>query len=248
MTSVSERHAVCLETGGHADDLMAHADSKHGLVPFLERLAEMHCSLHAVVRVSRAVAEEETIELVTDIVEVVVPRQDSDSGTTTDKRAKDVRLCAEVEHGDLHVTSGVQLVRRLRGDLGDKVLCRRIPVLLSLGRGKRRVGANGKAAEGRALVPKKGGDGTCVDASDARDVVPLAPRSDRFDGGVVRELLCDVGDHDGAALDVLRLENDTYVLIVDRSLVVGDTVISNEGSGEDKDLTTVGGIGHRLGI
>ena len=178
VAAVAEHHSVSLEAGSHADDLVAHANAEDRLVPFLERFAEMHCGLHAVVWIARAVAQEKTVEAVADAVEVVVPRQNSDGGATADERAKDVGLCAEIEDSDLHVASGIELVRGFGGDLIDEVLRGGIPVLFGLGSGTRRIGPDGKAAEGSTLVPKERGDSTRIHASDARDVIPLAPRGE----------------------------------------------------------------------
>jgi hypothetical protein len=46
--TIPKRHAIRVEPSCEADNLMAHADPKHGLVPFLQRLAELQRSLHTV--------------------------------------------------------------------------------------------------------------------------------------------------------------------------------------------------------
>ena len=59
-------------------------------------------------------------------------------------------------------------------------------------------------------------------------------------------LSSDIGDDDTGALDMGGLEVLEEVELVTR--VRRDTVVANQGLGEDENLTAVRGIGHRLGV
>jgi hypothetical protein len=56
----------------------------------------------------------------------------------------------------------------------------------------------------------------------------------------------DIGDNDTSALDVGGLKVLEKVELV--SGAGGDTVVANQGLGEDEDLSSVGGVGHGLGV
>lgn len=130
MSTVTKRHTICIKTSCNTKDLMTHANTEDGLVPFLKGAPDVHGSLNTVVGITRTVGQEETVILVTDGVKVKVPREDSDGCAATDERTKDVGLCTEIEHGDLDVASGIKGVDFLGRDLGDKVLLGRIPILM----------------------------------------------------------------------------------------------------------------------
>lgn len=248
MTSVTEGHAVGVESSSHTDDLVSHADTEDGLVPLCDGAAEVESSLHALLWVSRAVGQEETIELVPDLVEVEVPGKDGDSSTAADERASDVGLGAKVEKRNLDVAGGVELVWLLGRDLVDEVLQGGIPVLVCSGSREGGISADGESAESGSLVTKQGGDGTGIDTGDSRDVVTLAPRGDGLDGGVVGVLLGDVANDDSGTLDALGLEDNADVLRIARSFVVGNTVVADHGGREDQNLPSVRGVGHRLSV
>lgn len=59
-------------------------------------------------------------------------------------------------------------------------------------------------------------------------------------------VLGDIGNDDTGALDVGRLEVLEQIVLV--PLVRGHTVVTDEGLGKDQDLTSVGRVGHGLGV
>jgi hypothetical protein len=73
MAPISKRHSIGLKTCSHADNLVSHAYTKHGLFPFLKRLAKFESDFHAMFRVPWAIAQEQTIELIPNGIEIVVP-------------------------------------------------------------------------------------------------------------------------------------------------------------------------------
>lgn len=181
-------------------------------------------------------------------VEVVVPGEDSDLGVALDERPQDISLGSKVEDGNVNVSVRVEGVGLLGRDSVDEVLLAGLPVVLSLRRGLGNLLlSDGDPAEGRSLVSKKGRDGSGVDTRDSRDVVSLAPLVKGLDGEVVRVLERDVSHDDTGALDTVRLHLRDSRDGIER-LVGGDTIVANEGRGEDEDLTKVRGVGHGLGV
>jgi hypothetical protein len=63
--------------------------------------------------------------------------------------------------------------------------------------------ADCETPEGRTLITKDPRDGTGVDACDPGYVVPVAPRMERFNGGVMRKAFRKIRDYNGAALYTL---------------------------------------------
>lgn len=225
---------------------MSHANTKDGLAPLVQSLAQVNSGFHAVLRVSWAVGEEQAIELVANGVEVVVPGKDGDRGTAADETTEDVGFGTEVEHGDLDVAGGVQFVGSGGGDLVNEVFLGRVPVFVLLGRREGDIVSNGDASEGGSLVTEKAGNGAGINSSDSGHIVALAPLCERFDGGVVRVAFSDVTDDHAGTLDAFRLEDDSDVLRIERSFVEGNTVVPDQWGGEDEDLSSVGRVGHRF--
>ena len=246
--AVAKRHAIRVQTSCHADNLVAHANTEDRLIPLGERSAQLESGFHAVTWVTWTVGQEKTIEFIPDCVEVVIPGKDSDSCAPADKGAEDVGLGAKVQDGDFNFPVRVQLVRSLRGNLIDEVFQRGVPIFVCLRGGEGCVGAHRNTAEGGTLVTEQAGDSTGIDTSNARDVVPQAPRGNGFHGGVVRILFCDVPHDDTGALDVLGLEDDADVLRVEGGRVMRNAVVADHRRGEDQNLAAIGWIGHGLRI
>ena len=175
MTTVSECHTISIQTCSNTDDLVAHANTKHRSVPLRQGLAEVQGSLHAMVRIAGAVAEEQPIVLVANLIEVEIPRKDGNGSTAADERTENVCLRAEVEHRNLHIAAGVEVIRSLCRDLVDEVLGSRVPILSGSGSRLRDVGAYGKTAERGTLITEEARDGPSIDTSDARNAEALAP-------------------------------------------------------------------------
>ena len=91
-----------------------------------------------------------------------------------------------------------------------------------------------------------GDDSTGVDARDSRHALASAPLAETLDGGPVAVVEGDIGDDNTSALDMRGLEVLEQVELV--SLVGGNTVVADEGLGEDENLAAVREIGHGLGV
>lgn len=247
VSTVTEPHAVGVESSGESDDLVTHADTKDGLIPLVDGLPHNVSGLHAVLWVSGTVGKEETVELIADLVEIVVPGEDGDGSSTTSEGTEDVGLGTKVEEGNLDVSLGVEGVDLLGRHLVDKVLDGGIPVLGSIGSDLVSFSSS-ELGEGRSVVAEEGGDGASVDSGDSRDSMAIAPLVERLDSLVVRVALREVTDNDSGALHSVRLENDGRAIGLGDGRVVGDSVVADEGGGEDDELRAVGGVGHRLGV
>ena len=173
--AVPERHAVRLQPGGHADDLVAHADAEDGLVPLLDRPPQHARGVHAVRGVAGAVAQEQPVVLVADGVEVVVPGQDGTRCASADERSEDIRLCAKVEHGDADVAERIEGVRFLDRGLCNEVLASWVPVFVWIWRGRVDIRTDCEPAEGGPLVTEDASDGTRIHIGDTGNVISETP-------------------------------------------------------------------------
>lgn len=239
MPTISERHPVGIEPRSHTDDLVTHADAKDRFGPLSQRLSQLQRGVPALLRVAWSIRQKQSIKLIPDAVEIIVPRHDCDSSATADERAQNVGLRAEVENSDLDVAGGVKYVRLFGGHLVDEVLLARIPVLVLSRRRLRCIGTDSKTSKSGTLITEKCGDGTSIHARDAWDVVTIAPRCDGFNGKIMGIFFCHVRDDNAGTLDPLGFKNDTDILCVHGSLIIWYAVIANERGGENKDLAAV---------
>lgn len=244
MSTISESHAVRLQTSGHTNDLVAHTDTENRFVPFLQCLSEFESRIHAMPRVTRTVGQEKAVVLITNGVKIEVPREYSHRSVATNERTENVRLGTKVKYSDSDITVGVEVVRNLCGNLVNKVLGRRIPVLFRRWRRGRSVSTNCKTAEGCSLIAQQTRNLAGVYTGDSRDIEAATPGSEGFDCSVMRKFLRDVCNHDRAALNSFGLHHDSNILRVNGSLIVGDSIVSYERSGKDKDLVPIGRVSH----
>ena len=93
-----------LSTSSKGDQLVTHADTHDGNLRGLEQLAEVVHGLCAVGWVTWAIRDEDTVEVVGDLLDGVVVREAGNAGTTRDKGAKDVLLNTAVNQSNVHVT------------------------------------------------------------------------------------------------------------------------------------------------
>lgn len=247
MASVTKSHPVGFKTSSQTKNLMTHADTKDGLVPLVNSLPDSHGTVHNHLGVTGTVGKEQTVKLVSDSVEVKVPRKNSDNGITSDKRSENVGLGTKVEDSDTGSrTLLVEDISLLGRRLGDKVLLGRIPVFGCLRSRFARFVTNSKTTEGSTLVPQQAGDSPSVDTGDTGDIVSLTPLVKTLNGLVMAVLEGNIGHDNTGTLNLLRFkERDIREL----SRGVGrDTIVANHRRGEDKDLTKIRGVSHRVGV
>lgn len=243
--AVAVLHLDGAGTGSKGEELVTHANTHDGDLAGLNELAEVVDGVLAVSWVTGTVGDEDTIEVVSNLVDRVVVGERSDAGATANKATKDVLLDTTVDQSDVHVA---EVRADMEGLLGahtaDKVDTLRVNVGFVL------IGivlfTNGDPGERGTLFTEVGDNGAGVDARDGRNALPLTPLGQALDGGPVAVLLGDIGNDDTRGLDVGRLEVPKQAeLITDRRR---NAIVADQGLGEDKNLATVGGVGHGLGV
>lgn len=232
-------------TGSQSQELVAETDTHDRDLRALHELAEVVDGLLAVGRVTRAVGDEHSVEVVGHLVDWVVVREDSDAGTTVDQATEDVLLHTAVNHSDMALgVSSADVERSFGADLADQVDLLRVDESLVL------VGivllTNGDTGQRGTLLTEVGDNGTGVNTRDGRNTLTGAPLTKTLDSGPVTVLLRNVGDNDTSRLEVGGLE------VLEESIGVflsgGDSVVANQWLGEDQNLATVGRVGQRLGV
>lgn len=231
--------------GGQSQKLVAKADAHDGDGRGLHEAAKVVDGLLAMGGVTGAVGDEDTVKVRGNLVDGVVVGEDSDGGTTADKAAHDVFLDTAIDEGDVEVGTGrLDNEGRLGAHALDKVDLAGVDEALIL------VGVvlvtDGDPSKGRTLLSEVGDNFTGVDARDGRHTLAGAPLAEALDGGPVAVLLGDISDDHACTLNVRRFEVLQELPLVE--LVGGNTIVANEGLGEDENLTTVGGVGHGLGV
>lgn len=241
--TILELDGLC--TSSECEQLVTHADAHDGNLGRLDQLSEVVDSLLAVSWVSRAVGNENTIKVVGDLVDRIVVREASDRCTTGNEGAEDVLLDTTIDESHVHVTNGrADMERCLRGDTADKVDSFRVDESLVF------VGivlfTDGDAGQRRTLLSQVGYNLTGIHAGDGWHTFTSAPLGKRLDGSPVRVLKSNIGHDNTRGLDVGRLEiaeKAKFVTGVRRHAIVADQWL-----GEDKNLTTVGRVRHRLWV
>lgn len=221
--------------------LVAKADTHNGYVGCVHELRKVvHCLL-AMGRVTRSVGDEDAVEVVSDLVDGVLVREDGDSGTSADETSHDVLLDTAVNQGDVELGIG-------RGDHEGSFRADALDEVDLSGVNKALVFVlivlftDGDAGERRTLFSEIGDDVSGVDTRDGGNALTSAPVAERLDGGPMGIFRSNISDYNTGALDVRRLKVLEEVVLV--SLVGGDSVVADQGLCEDENLATVGRVGH----
>lgn len=107
---VKRRDVVCtvavleldgLRTSSECEQLVTHADTHHRNLGALKQLTEVVNGRGAVSGVTGAVGDEDTIEVVGDLVDRVVEGERCDTRTSGDKAAENVLLHTTIDQGDV---------------------------------------------------------------------------------------------------------------------------------------------------
>lgn len=175
--TVLELDGLC--TGSKGDELVTHADAHDGDLGGLEQLAEVVDGGGAVSWVTRAVGDEDTVEVVGDLVDGVVEGEAGDAGTAGDETAKDVLLDTTIDQSYVHVAQGRA---DMEGSLGryttHEVDSLRVNVRLIL------IGivlfADGDTSKRRTLLTEICYNLTSVNAGDGGDTLSGTPLCKRF--------------------------------------------------------------------
>ena len=245
VSSVSVLELDGASTSGQSQELVTQADTKDRNLGGLHQAVQVVCGLLAVGGVTGTVGDEDTVKVVSHLVDRVVVGEDGDTGATVDQATQDVLLDTTVDHGNMALgVTGADMERRLGADLTDKV------DLLGIGESLVLIGivllTDGDTGQRRTLLTKIGDNGTSVDTRDGGNTLTGTPFSETLDGRPVAVTLGHIGNDDTSSLKVGGLE------VLEQAVTVllrgGDTVVANQRLGEDQNLATVGGIGQGLGV
>lgn len=216
--------------------LVAQTDTEDGNLRCLHQTAKVVGGVLAVGGVTGAVGDEDTIEVVSDLVNGVIKGEHSNTSSAVHEATQDVLLDTTVEHSDMALRVGSTDVEwRLGADLANKV------DLLGVGESLILVGiillADGDTSKGGTLLSEIGDDGASVDSRDSRDTLTRAPFAEALNGGPVRVLFRSIGHNHTSRLEVGRFE-----VLQKAARVFGggwNTIVTNQRLGENQDLTPV---------
>lgn len=245
VSTVTVLHLDGASTSGQGHELVAQANSHDRDRGLIHQATQVVDSVHAVGRVTGAIGDEDAIDLVGNLVDRVVVRQNRDRSSTADQAAQNVFLHSTVDQSNMEGRVGR---RNNKGSFSahplDKVDLARVDETLVL------VGivlvTDRDPSQGRALLSQVGNDSTRVHARDGGHSLPGTPVAQALNGSPVAVLLGIVRDNDSGALDVRGLEVLEEVEFVADAR--GHTVVADKRLSEDENLATVGRIGHGLRV
>jgi hypothetical protein len=195
--------------------------------------------------ITGAVGDEDTIEVVGNLVDRVVIGEHSDTGSAADQAPENVLLDTTIDDGNVALRVGCAYVEgSLRADLTDEVN------LLGVDEGLILISVvlltDGDTSQRGTLFTEVGDNRTGVNTRDGRNALASAPFTKTLDGGPMAILFSHVCDYDTSGLEVRRLE------VLEKTMLVflrrRHTVVANQGLGEDQDLTTVRRVSQGLGV
>lgn len=230
MGSVSIFHLDGLGPYGKSKKLVTQTNSHDRDGRGLHQASQVVDGLSGVSRIAGPVGNEHTVIVLSNLVDRVVVREDSDGGSSADEATKDVLLHAAIKKSNVESGTG-----RLdnEGSLGADTLnevnlagVNEALILISIV-----LVTNGDSGEGRTLLSQIGDDLSGIHARDSRNTLSGAPLAQALNSCPMAVLKSDIGDDNTSALDVRRLEVLEQVPLV--SLFGWNTIISDQWLGED---------------
>lgn len=243
--TVAVLHLDGARTSCQGQQLVTKANSHDWDGRGLDEAGKVVDGVLAVSWVTRAVGDEDSVEVGRNLVDWEVVRKHRHGRSSADQTSKNVLLDSTVEQSNVEGrVGGGDNERSLGAHFLDEVDLAGVDEALVF------VGivlvANGNPSQGGTTLTEECDDSTGVNARDSRNTLTSTPLSQALDSSPVTVLCSNVGYDNTSALDVGGLEVlQELVLVTD---VGGDTVVADQRLGEDQDLATVGGIGHRLGV
>jgi len=232
-------------TNSKSQKLVSETNTHDRNVGGFHQAGEIVDSSLAMGRVTGTVGDEDTIEVLRDLMDGVIIGKDCDGSTSADQATKDILLDTAVDQSNVErSTGGLNNEGSLGGDTLDQVDLAGINETLIL------VGivlfSNGDPSQGRALLSEVGDNSAGINARDGGNSLSGAPLAKTLDGSPMAVVDSDIGDNDTSTLNVGGLEVLEKVILVSDG--GGNAVVANQGLSEDEDLASVGGVGHGLGV
>jgi hypothetical protein len=232
MTTVTKGEFVGVQTSGHTKEKVTHANTEDGLVPSINGNLQVVDSLGTHGRATRTIGNEKTIILILDLVEVIVPRKDSDSSATSSETTQDVLLDTTINNSDLDITRLVVVKWHLGGNASNQVLFVRIREGNVLrGMVNKGIVANSNLGKSGSLLSQQVNYSASVHTADGRDTKTLAPLTERFNGSPMRILSGIVVDNDTLNLNTFRFKVLEKTKLI--SGFTGNTVVSYKRAREN---------------
>ena len=184
---------------------MAKTDTHDWNLRGVHQFAQVVDGLLAVSWITGTVGNENTVEVVSDLVDGIVVRQAGDAGAAADEAAEDVLLDTTVDDGNVEVAmSAFDVEGRLGADLADEVDLfgvdeRFILVCIVFL-------ANGDPGKRRTLLAKVGDNCTSINSRDCRYTLPSAPFAQAFNSCPMAVMLRNIGHDNTSSLQVRRFE------------------------------------------
>ena len=228
-----------------SEKLVTETDSKDWNLGGLHETGKVVNSLLAMSWVTRTVGDEDSIEVMGNLVNWEVIWEDSYAGPTTDQAAKNVLLNTAVNDSYVHVAAlRADVERSLGADSLDQVdlfWVNESLILISVV-----FLSNGDSGQRRTLLSQISDNSTGINPRNGWDTLASTPLTQTLDSSPVGVLSSVVGDDDTSTLDVWRFE------VLEKTMLVAvagwNTVVSDQWLSENQDLTTVRRIGHRLWV
>jgi hypothetical protein len=211
----------------------------------LHQSGQMVDGLLAVSGVTWSVGDENTVEVMSNLVDGEIIWEDSGTGTTADQTPQDVLLDTAVDNCNVHISMlRVNVERSLGADFLDQVN------LLGINESFILIGivflSNGDSGQRRTLLSQVCDNSTGINARDGRYALTSTPIAQTLNGSPMTVFLRIVRNNNTNALDVWRLKVFQQTSFV--SGRGGDAIVADERLGENENLSTVRRVGHRLRI
>jgi hypothetical protein len=245
VSPVSVLKLDCSGTGCESEKLMAETDTHDWDLGRLHEAGEMVDGFLAMGWVTGPVGDEDTVEVVGHLVNREVVREDCNACSTADQAAKNVLLDTAVDDCDVHISiRGTDVEWGLGAHFLDQVDLLRVNegfvlvciIFLS----------NGDSSQRRSNFPQMGDNSTSIDTRDGRNTLTSTPLTQALNSRPVTVLLSIIGHNNTHTLNVGTLKVFQQTVFV--SSGGWNTIVADKRLGEDEDLSTVRGIGHRLGV
>lgn len=196
-------------------------------------------------RVTRAVRDEDAVVIGSNLLDLEIVWEDSNTCPAADKASENVLLHATIDQGNVVLrVDRFHVERSFGADSFDQVdlagiykalILIRIVLISSRDSGKR-----------GTLLSEVRDDSTSINSRDGRDAFSCTPLSQAFYSGPMAVLLGGVGHDDTSTLNVWRLKVSQQIPLVTHSR--RHTIVPDEGLGEYQNLAAVRRIGHRLWV
>ena len=232
-------------TGCKGQELMAETDTHDRDLGRLHEAGQMVDCFLAMSWVTRSVGDEDTVKVVGDLVDGEIVWEDSDTCSTTNQASKNVLLDTAIYDCYVHVSvHGTDVERSLGADFLDQV------DLLGVDESFILIGiiflSNSDPSQRRSNFSQVGDNGTSIDTRDGRNTFTSTPLAQALHRSPMTVLLSVIGHNNTHTLNVGTLKVFQQPVFV--SSGGWNTIVADKRLGEDKNLSTVRGIGHRLRV